>query len=132
MPTNDVTIDQDWIDGASGPPYVLNAPNTVYTLDVDVNVVDADFSGEPFLLVGNEIVLDFAGHTVYVNGAPVPQRKDSMIYRRDSEHSVRSNVEKDNYLFGGTRGTGKGKLEPGVDIIPASDRPVLNGWARTK
>jgi hypothetical protein len=132
MPSNTVTIDQTWIDGAGDAPYVLNQPDTVYTLGVDVNVVQAGFFGEVFKLVGNEIVLNPNGKKIRVNGDVVPQITDSMLYRRDSEHTVRVDNTKESIMYGGKHGTGIGKYGTVVDNIPDADRPLINDYARTK
>lgn len=132
MPSNAVTIDATWITNAGDPPYVLNAPNTVYTLGVDVDVTAAGFTGEPFKLVGDEIVLAPNGHTIRVNGQPARQVTDSMLYRSTSEHTMRVDATKDSYMFGGVHSTGAGLVGTVVESIPAADRPLINKWARTK
>lgn len=132
MPANAVTIDASWITTAATAPYILNAPNTVYTLTTDVDVVQTGFYGEPFKLVGNEIVLNLNGHSVRVNGERCPQITDSMLYRRTSEYTVRVNNANESIMFGGKHGTGIGLVGQVVDNIPPADQPVINSWSRTK
>ncbi|MEN6451435.1 MAG: right-handed parallel beta-helix repeat-containing protein, partial [Thermoguttaceae bacterium] len=62
-----VHLDTAWFAAHGQGPYLLNASNTTYILDTDVNV-----PGTAFILGGSNVTLDLNQHTVtYGNAAPV-------------------------------------------------------------
>lgn len=125
-----VTIDSTWLTTNGPAPYVLSADNTLYDLQADVAVTDADLSGEIFLLTGKNVLLRLNGHTIHLNGKAIPQNLDSELYRRTSEYTYRADNADSIHNFGGTYYDG---LNHYSVIDPARpEYPPLVPWARTK
>lgn len=123
---NAVTIDSTYLTNNGPAPYLLNTPNTVYTLTADVTVTDASFTGEVFLLDGDNIFLDLGSHFIQVNGMDCPQTCDSNYLPPARQGTARAKKTSRPNRYGGfyANGAGNSSLFPGpskVTIAGGSD-----------